>query len=277
MGTGLIAATAALGSAAGAYLGLLGYLFVVQRRILFLREPERPDLAACGLADVVRPVQLVTADGLGLLAWYRPPPSSAVPLLVFLHGNAGHIGHRADRVRPYVEAGWGLLLVEYRGYGGNPGAPCERGLYADARAALAFARAQGVADGRIVLYGESLGAAVAVQMAVEHKVGALVLEAPFCSVGTSAVHRYPLFPMARWLVRDKFDSLAKIACVRAPLLVLHGERDQVTPPRFGRTLLASAKAPKEGRFYPEGGHVDLDQFGAAEAVIDFVRRRLAAP
>ncbi len=274
MRSAVIAAIAVPGAAAGVYLGLLVYLFVVQRRILFLPDRTRPDLAQAGLAGLLRPVETATADGLRLLAWYRPPPVPAAPLMVFLHGNAGHVGHRAERVRPYLDAGWGLMLVEYRGYGGNPGAPCERGFYADARAALAFARSQGVADGRIVLYGESLGAAVAVQMATERDVGALVLEAPFCSVGASAVHHYPLFPMARWLVRDRFDSLAKIGRVRAPLLLLHGERDEVTPARFGRALFAAANEPKEARFYPEGGHVDLDGLGAPRAVIDFVRRRL---
>jgi fermentation-respiration switch protein FrsA (DUF1100 family) len=264
-----------LGLAAIIYLALLAYLFVAQRSILFVPDRSRPDLAEAGLDDAMRQVEIATADGLRLLSWYRPPPTPDAPIMLFLHGNAGHIGHRGLKLRPYIEAGWGLLMLQYRGYGGNPGMPTEQGLYADASAAMDFLGAQGVRDGRNMLYGESLGAAVAVQMALKHAAGALVLEAPFCSVGASAVHRYPIFPLARWLVRDKFDSLGKIGGVRVPLLLLHGERDEVTPVRFGRALFAAANEPKEAWFYPTAGHVGLEEFGATDTVIDFVRRTLA--
>jgi uncharacterized protein len=255
----------------GAYLLLLGYLFIVQRSLLYLPDRTVPDLAAAGLGPG-RAVSLTTADGLQLLAWHAPSGAPDAPVMVYLHGNAGHIGHRAGKVLPYLEAGWGLLLVEYRGYGGNPGQPTEAGLYADARAALDFVQAAGVPADRIVLYGESLGAAVAVQVASERTVGALVLEAPFAALGSLAQHHYPYVP-ARWLVRDRFDTLSKIAGVGTPLLILHGERDAVTPVRFGRLVFEAAADPKHSRFFPEGGHVDLNDYGAAQIVMDFVERR----
>jgi uncharacterized protein len=258
---------------AGLYLLLLGYLFVAQRSILFLPDRTWPDPAEAGLAGLVQPIEILTADGLRLQAWYRPAPSSGAPVMLHLHGNAGHIGHRGGKVRSYIDAGWGVLLISYRGYGASPGTPTEQGLYADARAALDFLHGEGAVDDRIVLYGESLGAAVAVQMAAEHRVGALILEAPFCSVGASAVYRYPIFPMAPWLVRDKFDSLSKIARANAPVLIIHGERDAVTPVRFGRALFAAANEPKEAHFYAEGGHVGLEEFGAVDVVIEFVTRQ----
>jgi fermentation-respiration switch protein FrsA (DUF1100 family) len=263
-----------LASAVGVYLLLLGYMFVVQRSLLFLPDRTPPDLDQAGVAGLMEAVEVTTADGLRLAAWYAPPPGSQAPVMLYLHGNAGHIGHRGGKVRAYIDAGWGVLLLEYRGYGANPGSPTEQGLYADARAALDFLQAEGVDAGHIVLYGESLGAAVAVQMATERPAAALVLEAPFCSVGASAVYQYPIFPMARWLVRDKFDSLSKMSGVHVPLLILHGERDRVTPARFGRALLAAANEPKESRFYPEGGHVGLEEHGATEVVLDFVGRWL---
>src|SRR5262245_66157214 len=104
----------------------------------------------------MRAVELKTSDGLALLAWYRSPPTQDAPVLLYYHGNAGHIGNRADKVRPYLDAGYGVLLPEYRGYGGNPGRPTEEGIYADARAAIAFLIGEGVSPGRIVCYGESL-------------------------------------------------------------------------------------------------------------------------
>jgi uncharacterized protein len=265
-----------LGSAAGLYVLLLGYLFVAQRSILFLPDRSWPDPAEAGLAGLVQPVEILTADGLRLQAWYRPAPNPDAPVMLYLHGNAGHIGHRGAKVRPFIDAGWGLLLLSWRGYGASPGTPTEQGLYADARAAIAFLHGEGAGDDRLILYGESLGAAVAVQMATERRFGAIVLEAPFCSVGASAVYRYPMFPMAPWLVRDKFDSLSKIARVGAPLLIVHGERDAVTPVRFGRALFAAANEPKDSRFYPEGGHVGLEELGATAVVIDFVARSVDA-
>ena len=215
-------------------------------------------------------------DGLRLLAWHRAPPSPQAPVLVYFHGNAGHIGHRADRLRPYLDAGFGALLVEYRGYGGNPGRPTEEGLYADARAALDFLTRRSVAADRMVFYGESLGTAVAVQMAVEQDCAAVVLEAPFTSVAAVAQSRYWMFPVRR-LVRDKFDSLAKIGDLRCPLFVMHGDRDGVVPIRYGRELFAAAREPKESKWFAEGTHTNFDDLGGPAAVLDFLRRHRIAP
>ncbi|MEX1206446.1 MAG: alpha/beta hydrolase [Dongiaceae bacterium] len=269
---------------AGGYLLAMGLLFVFQRQLLYYPSGERPSLETAGLAGRMTPVRLTTADGLELLAWYAAAAEGR-PTVVYFHGNAGHIGYRADKVRPYLAAGLGVLLLEYRGYGGNPGRPSEDGLYADARAALDFLDGAGVAAGRRVLYGESLGSAVAVRMAAERaarlgeasgeaRVGAIVLEAPFTSVPALAQSKFPIFP-TRWLVRDRLDSLARIGAVRAPVLVLHGEQDQVVPIRFGRTLFAAANDPKEMRIFPAAGHEDLDAHGVAEAVLDFLGRHLA--
>ena len=257
-----------------AYGAAVSGLYMIQRQLLYFPYPgERaPDPAAFG-ADDMSPVRLLTADGLSLLAWYRPAADPGGPVIVYFHGNAGHIGFRVPKIRPYLEAGYGVLLVSYRGYGGNPGRPSEEGLYADGRAALAWLAEAGVAPGRIVLYGESLGGGVAVQMASETRVGAVVLEAPFSSVTDIAAARMPLVPV-RWLLRDRFDCAAKIASIGAPLLVLHGERDGVVPVRFGRKLYAAAVEPKEALFIAEAGHNNLYDFGAAEAVRDFMARSL---
>lgn len=254
---------------AGIYLLLLLLLFVKQRGIVFRPDPSPADLAAAGLAEQMHEVAIKTRDGLTLRSWWAPPLRPDRRVIVYLHGNAGHRGGRADRVRDYLAAGYGVLLVGYRGYGGNPGRPTEAGLYADARANLAFLAQEKVRPEQTVLLGESLGTAVAIQMATEFPILALILEAPLASVLHSARVRYPLFAFD-FLVRDKFNSLGKIGKVKVPLLLIHGEKDQTTAVRFGRMLYDAANEPKRAHFIAEAGHTDLMHFGFAKAVTDFL-------
>ncbi|HEX3535902.1 MAG TPA: alpha/beta hydrolase [Stellaceae bacterium] len=253
------------------YLLVVGGLYLGQRSLLYVPDRERPPLGA--LAELgVREVTLSTADGLSLLAWYRPPPAGA-PVLVYFHGNGGHLGYRTNRMTRFAQEGLGVLMLEYRGYGGNPGSPTEAGLYADAAAAFDFLSGQGIAANRLVIYGESLGAAIAVHAAAERKIGALVLEAPFTTLADAAFYHYPFLPVSL-LLWDRFDSLSAIARVAAPVLILQGERDRVVPIRFGRALLAAAHEPKEGWFSPDAGHYDLSRFGGLDAMFDFLARRI---
>jgi hypothetical protein len=252
----------------------VGTLFLGQRRLLYHPNRARPrlaDLASLG----VREVELTTKDGLALSSWYLPPPATR-PVIAYFHGNGGHIGYRAERLRRFAHAGCGVLLAEYRGYGGNPGRPGEAGLYADGEAALDFLAGAGMDADRIVLWGESLGSGVAVYLAARRRVAALVLEAPFTSIAAAARQHYRFVPAAALLVRDRFESLSRIGRVTAPLLVLHGERDRIVPASHGRALLAAATAPKEGWFCPAGGHKGLAQHGALDAALDFIGRRVCS-
>ena len=248
-------------------------LSVFQRKLIYRPDTRRPDMAQLGIA-ALRAVEIETSDGLRLLAWYLPPHADR-PTVAYFHGNGGNLGYREGRVRELAAAGFGALFLEYRGYGGNPGSPTEPGLYIDGRAALDFLGAHGVDPARLVLYGESLGTGVAVRIASERPVGALVLEAPFSSIADIAQQRYPIFPVRR-LLKDSFDSMARIGAVRAPILVLLGGRDRVVPPQFGRALFDAAPEPKELWLAQDGGHEDLRQFGGLDAAIDFIRRRVPA-
>jgi uncharacterized protein len=251
---------------------LVGGLFLAQRSLLYLPDPARPQLGP--LAELgFREVTLTTADGLSLLSWYRPPREGG-PVVAYFHGNGGHLGYRTDRMLLFAQQGLGVLLLEYRGYGANPGSPSETGLFADAGAALDFlTRQQGIPANRLVLYGESLGSAVAAHMAEGREIAALILEAPFTRLADAAAYHYPYVPVSL-LLRDRFDSLAAIGHVRAPVLILQGERDRVVPPRLGHALFAAAPEPKEGWFSPEAGHDDIRRFGGLDAVFDFIKRRV---
>lgn len=268
-----------IGFLAAIYVLVLGALYLLQRSLMYFPDRTRPEPAAFGVGEMAV-VTLTTADGLDLVAWWRAPEAEGAPVVVLFHGNAGHIGNRGFKVRPFLDQGWGVLLTTWRGYSGNAGRPTEQGLYSDGRAALGFLEAQGIGRGHMVLYGESLGSGVAVHMAFEAEaaedpVGAVVLEAPFTSAGDVGARQYPIFPI-RYLIRDRYDSLAKIGRVRAPLLIVHGERDSVVAPAFGRRLLEAANQPKEGHFIPGAGHNNLFEFGAAAVVVDFIRRRLGS-
>jgi fermentation-respiration switch protein FrsA (DUF1100 family) len=262
-----------LGSAVVGYMVVVGGLYLFQRQLLYFPDRSRPDLGELS-ARGFREVKLTTADGLELLSWYCPPPEGG-PVITYFHGNGGHIGYRAERLGRFARNGYGVLMLEYRGYGGNPGAPTEAGLSNDGEAALDFLAHERIAPNRIVVYGESLGSGVATHLAAQRQIAALILEAPFTSVAEVAQYHYPFLPVSL-LVRDRFDSLSRIGTIKAPVLVLHGERDTVVPVRFGRALFDAAPKPKELWLAREAGHENLARFGALDAVCAFLQQTLAS-
>lgn len=250
------------------YLGLLALVYFSQAGLLYPASREAPDPALAEAAGL-QVIETKGADGLTLRHWYRAPPEGA-PLVVIFHGNAGHRGDRLAKYRFFVDAGYGLLLVGYRGYGDNPGSPSEPDFIADGRDLMHWLNGQGIAPERLVLYGESLGSGIAVALAAERPVKAIVLEAPYTSIAATAQHHYWYLP-AKWLVRDPWNSLARIAKVSVPVMVLHGARDRTVPQFMGRRLLAAAPGLKQGFFPEAAGHVDLFEYGAADEVVRFLR------
>ena len=253
---------------AGVYITFVAALYLLQRSVLFHPDPTRPNPADFGVGEM-QIVTLDTEDGFSLLAWWSPPANETYPVLVFFHGNAGHIGYRGEKLRPYLNHRWGVLLVSWRGYSGNLGQPSEPGLYADGRAALAFLAERGVLPKRQIVYGESLGAAVAVEMALQTRFGAVILEAPFTSVVHIAQASYPFIPV-KALVRDKFSSIEKISKISSPLMIIHGEVDSVIPVSHGHRLYEAANEPKTKYIVPGAGHNNLQNFGLSAKVIKFI-------
>ena len=252
-----------------AYALFTAAIYLAQRRMMYFPATYLPSPQDAGLKSA-ETLELVTADGLKLTSWYIPATrSGSLTTIVYFHGNAGNIAGRAFRIRSYLDAGYGVLLVEYRGYGGNPGNPTESGLYEDGRAAVETLVKSGVQTDQMVLFGESLGSGVAVQLATEYNAGALVLEAPYTSTVDVAAGVYWFLPV-RYLMKDRFESIDKITDINAPLLVLHGEHDRTIPVAHGRRILATARDPRRGVFYPHGGHNDLPGHGSDAEVIRFL-------
>ena len=223
------------------YATALSGMYVFQRDLQNFparRDPAPQDL---GLRQVER-VLLTTPDGETLVLWHSPAEPGRATVL-FLHGNAGAMSDRADRLAFYQARGLGAAFLSWRGYGGSSGRPTEAGLLIDARTAYGHLRGLGIPAGRIVLVGESLGTGIAVQTAAQVPVGAVVLEAPFTAAVDIAARAYPWLPV-RVLMKDQFRTRAHIADINAPLLILHGEADAVIPAGFGRTVFALAKDPK---------------------------------
>jgi fermentation-respiration switch protein FrsA (DUF1100 family) len=259
--------------AAAFYAAFVAMLYFSQRRLLYAPDAAKPNPSRTGIAGI-EVLHLESGDGTPIFAWYLPPASPSGFVVLYLHGNGGHIGYRGERLRGFHAAGWGALLVEYRGYGGNPGAPTEKGLMLDAEAALATLRRLDVPPSRTVVWGESLGSNLAARLAAEQAFAAVILESPFTSVAALARKFYPFVPVDL-LLKDRFDTLSFIAAVRAPVLILQGGRDHLVPPSMGRTLYEAAAAPKQLWVAPEADHNDLGMFGAVEAAAAFVQRHAA--
>lgn len=223
------------------YAAVVSGMFFLQRDMQYFPDRRDPAPQAMGLSGVERQA-LTTADGETVVLWYSPAAQGR-PTVLFLHGNAGAMSDRADRLAFYQGRGLGAAFLSWRGYGGSTGRPTEAGLIQDAEAARSFLRGQGVTDAQIVVVGESLGTGVAVQLAARHPVGAVVLEAPYTAAVDVAARAYPWLPV-RMLMRDQFRSRDHIGQVTAPLLILHGEADRVIPFAMGRALYDRANEPK---------------------------------
>ena len=251
------------------YIGALAALFFTQRSLLFpIPTSERVTPAAAGFSEAEEHV-LTTTDGERVIVWHVPAkPGHAV--ILYFPGNGDFLAGRVSSFRAMTSDGTGLVALSYRGYAGSSGQPSERGLLRDAAAAYVFTSARYAAD-RIVVWGFSLGTGVAVALAAEQRIGKMILEAPYTST-VDIAGALPLlrFVPVRLLMRDQFRSDQRIARVAAPLLIMHGDRDQVIPIAAGERLFALAHEPKQFVHLAGGGHDDLDNFGAIDVAKQFI-------
>jgi uncharacterized protein len=222
----------------------IGLLWAFQRHLIYLPAPRAVPPAAAVLPGAEE-VSFATADGLRLGGWFLPARRGEPgPAVLVCNGNGGNRSLRAPLAATLAELGLHVLLFDYRGYGANPGQPTEAGLAADARAAQAYLASRPEVDpARLVYFGESLGAAVALRLAVERPPAALVLRSPFASLAEVGQHHYPVLPVSL-LLRDRYDAAAAAGRLTAPLLVVAGGHDRIVPPGHSRRLYAAAPQPK---------------------------------
>lgn len=242
---------------------------LMQRSLMY--HPSQ-DWAIDPARHAIGVVSYPTADGLTLRSWYAPPKDAAAPVFVHFHGNAGNISDRSETLEYFRSLGYGFLLAEYRGYGGNPGRPNEQGFYNDARAAINWLKEQKIDESRLVIFGESIGCGAAAQMAIEHpQAKALILEAPFTSAVKIAGDVYPWLGPFSHLTLDKYDNIAKAPSFAMPTLVISGDADSVIPYRHSEALIAAVGAQRKKLVTLKGGdHSNLISFGLLKEVHSFI-------
>jgi uncharacterized protein len=244
-----------LGVLAAVYGGLSLWLLIFQSSLVFYPETEREAVATPSQAGLpYEDLHLKTSDGVSLHGWYIPAAQPRGTVL-FMHGNAGNISHRLDSIEIFHRLGYNTLIFDYRGYGTSGGKPTEGGTYRDAEAAWRYlTEQQHIPECRIVLFGESLGGAVAAWLAARHKPAALVIASGFTSVPDLGQQLYPYLPV-RWLARIHYDTREYLQSVTAPVLIAHSPQDDMIPYEHGRALYAAVHSPKQ---FVElsGGHND---------------------
>ncbi|HEC17662.1 MAG TPA: alpha/beta hydrolase [Sedimenticola sp.] len=238
------------------YLALAAALFFLQSGMLYLPDTPGRALEATpadrGLE--FEPLSIPTRDGETLDGWFIPA-GEARGTLLFFHGNAGNISHRLDSVGLFHRLGLNVLIFDYRGYGRSSGKPSEAGLYRDAEAAWRYLTGERATPAdEIVLFGRSLGGAVAVWLAGRVRPAGLIVESSFTSVPDMGAEIYPWLPV-RLLARNRFDSRARIGGVKVPVLIIHSRQDEIIPFRHGRRLFEAAAEPKQF-LEIAGGHND---------------------
>ena len=246
----------ALLSLVGAYVTLVLVTYFAQAGMLYLPDLPSRELVASPqeIGLNYENIELRTEDGVRLHGWYIPAVANRGTLL-FFHGNAGNISHRLESIRIFHKLKLSVFIFDYRGYGRSEGSPSEAGTQSDARAAWRFlTEERGIAPGKIIVFGRSLGAAVAAQLATHTQPGALIIESAFTSVPDVAAEIYWWLPV-RWLTRFDYATRDYVAQGQGPVLVVHSPEDEIIPYRHGEAIFTAAHAPKE-MLRLRGGHND---------------------
>lgn len=248
---------------------LVGAAWVFQRSLIYLPSQAVPDPESM---PAVEPVTFPTTDGLDLAAWFVPADvGEPLATVVVFNGNAGNRAGRVPLARALSAEGMNVLLVDYRGYGGNPGSPTETGLLADGRGAVSYLESRPDVDpDRIAYFGESLGAGVAIGVAGERPPAGMVLRSPFVSLPEVASVHYPILPTS-WLLWDRFPNLERIGDLQVPVLVIAGSEDSIVPEEQSRRVFEAALEPKRHVVIEGANHNDVELVWGDEVIEETVR------
>lgn len=252
------------------YLLLLVFLFLFQRRLQYMPMGKMWEIAAYNL-EGFEEKRLTTSDKIKIYAWYKPAKKDE-KIILYFHGNAGNMGDRAHKFSAFANRGFGVLAISYRGYYGSEGSPSEVGLMRDADAALQFLLEQDYQVENIILFGESLGSGVVVQMATKFNFAAVILESPYSSIAGVAQKKYWYAPVGL-LLKDKFESIKFISKISKPVLIFHGTADKIVPYQEGKKLFDAANMPKKLITVEGAGHLNFSDEFLLEEMKKFLKKK----
>ena len=237
------------------YILLLSAVFLFQRNLLY--HPSADNYLKDQIVKEpteIEKVKITTSDKIDLIGWFYKKDLKQFKTILFFHGNAGSLENRTYKLNHFKNLNVNFLIVAWRGFSGNEGKPNEMGLYEDAKSAVKWLSAKGIKEQNIILYGESLGSGVAVEIAQNKNYAGIILESPFTSMINMGKKYYPFFPI-KLLLKDKFENNKKIKKVSIPVLILHGKDDKIVPFVMGKKMYELANQPKF--FYPQeyGDHM----------------------
>jgi len=237
------------------YVGITVVVYFYQRKLLY--HPFSAEITGEGLIHNFETINFKTSDNFVLKGWFHLKNSNKKTIL-FLHGNAGNLDNRIDKLNSLGSMDINFLIISWRGYSGNPGNPSEAGLYKDVLGGIKWLNEKGISNDQIILYGESLGTAIATEVGQNKNFAGIILEAPFTSMVDMGQKIYPIFPV-KFLLKDKYESKNKIKNLKSPLLVLHGRKDKIVPFYMGEKIFEMANNPKFKYFTDLDDHMmDFD-------------------
>ena len=234
------------------YISVLILLFIFQRSLMY--HPSENNYSGDKLNVEVEKVKILTSDNINLLGWFHKKDLNKFKTIIYFHGNAGNLENRIHKLNHFKNMDVNFLIIAWRGFSGNKGKPSEKGLYTDANSAILWLKKMGLTEKDIILYGESLGTGVATEIAQNNDYAGLVLETPFTSMVEAAKNFYPYIPVSL-LLKDKYDNQNKIKNINTPLLVMHGEIDQIVPFWMGKKIYEIANEPKYSYFTNYDDHM----------------------
>ena len=234
------------------YFFILTFLYFFQRNLLY--HPSENNYFADDLTVQIEEVKIETSDGIKLLGWFHKKNLKIFKTIIFFHGNAGSLNNRIHKINHFKNIDVNFLIIAWRGFSGNQGKPSEKGLYLDGKSAIEWLNKKGVKNEDIILYGESLGTAVATHLSQNNNFAGVILESPFTSMIGAAKNVYPYFPI-RFLLKDKYESDKKIKNIKSPILIMHGEADKIVPFWMGKKIYELANEPKYFYFSEKDNHM----------------------
>ena len=252
-----------------AYIVLIIFIYFYQRNLLY--HPSENNYQNDKIQFKYDEIFINVDEEIQLKSWIIKKDFKKLKTLVIFHGNAGHLSNRIYKLNELYKLDINILLISWRGFSGNKGSPTENNLYSDAKASINWLNEQGVNNSQIILYGESLGSGVAVELGKENNFNSIILESPFTSIENSAKIYYPYLPV-RLLLKDRYDSISKIKMIKTPILIMHGKKDDVVPFSMGKELFEKANNPKQSYFTNEDDHMMEFNFSLLREIEDFIKK-----